>query len=102
MNDPIWYHYEFELPQQDLPIIIKIKGEEHIVVPNQLSHEFNVAGLKWKPTRIFLEFEGTITRGGMQQASILSQELGAGWGDILVFDSGLGNLHYSANSRRAQ
>jgi len=68
--DPDWNYYEYARPQQDLPIIIRCPDRlpyERVVVPRDLPPEFNIFGLQWKPTGIFLEFSGEITYTAYQQ-----------------------------------
>jgi len=78
VSDIKWYSYEWERPQQDLPVIMRRRNYgsdetlwEMIMISEELPDWFNVSGLEWRPTGIFTEFGGTITRNhqGWQQAN---------------------------------
>ena len=72
-TDIVWHSYEWERPQQDLPVIIQTEAGERVVLPQDIDYYFNVYGLKWRPTGIFTELGGTITQCGVQQANMLGQ-----------------------------
>lgn len=99
-SDIVWHYYEWERPQQDLPIILKwdVPAGERVVVPNQLRSDFNVSGLKWRPTGIFRELGGETTRLGEQAANVLNGSNYNGMLRGLFGSAGLGasaGFHYS-------
>jgi hypothetical protein len=74
MSDEIqWYSYEYERPQQNLPIIVRQRHnegyQELVLVPEQMHPETNVANLEWRPTGIFTELGGIINHYNSQQAN---------------------------------
>lgn len=106
-EEPIWHYYEYEQPQQDLPIIIEtrwksIKPYESVVFAKDFPPESNVSGLRWRPTGIFKEFKGTITQYGIQQANINQSLYGSLLSNMIGGQAGslLSDFGYAENDRR--